>query len=164
MFLGDIPGGRLFEFYLENLATPTSHGVWKNFAKATRLARDDEFGANDDELHFGVDVLNMFATEKPRFVGFVINALANISSKCKKQQFYMTASARFHGLSRYGVAQLAQLGSLQRLTLHDTHTREANERALATLRQPQHNCHVMFLQMIEQQPCFFLSAYKFRRL
>ena len=135
----------MFEFYLENLATPTSHDMWKKFAKAARLSREDALGANDDELHFGVDVLNMFAKEKPRFVGFLINALANVSSKCKRQQFYTTASARFHGLSRYGVAQLAQLGMLQRLTLHDTLTREANERALAAIRQLLHNCYVMLV-------------------
>ena len=72
--------------------------------------------------------------ERDMFQGYILFSLGNLSRKCKRQQFFTTSAARFHGLSRYGVKQQAQLGYMLKITSFDAQTKVAIAEARELVR------------------------------
>jgi hypothetical protein len=57
--------------------------------------------------------------EKGCFHGFILLACGNIAPKCRRQRFYPTFVARYHGLSRKGNQLLAHYGLTQKMSTFD---------------------------------------------
>jgi hypothetical protein len=55
-----------------------------------------------------------------RFFGWVLTTTSTIVSKARKQLFYHTFIARYHGLSREGSETLSQFGLTMRKTSYDS--------------------------------------------
>ena len=140
----------MFQSYLDTFADWRTHKIWKKYKawyklQVMRSVYDSD--ALEDNQHDGSgmpqpsddeissdNLTKLFDKVIPKFYGFILLALANISRKCKAQLFYHTASARFHGLSRHGTDMMARLGFMQKLSLFDKMTKEANEKALADIK------------------------------
>ena len=104
-------GGLILESYLDTLATPLSHEVWRKhckFVKAHGICEmpPDQFAA-------------VCKKERGKFHGYLVMATSSLRPKSKRQQFYLTFSARYHGLSRTGVRILSYYGFLMKLTQMD---------------------------------------------
>jgi hypothetical protein len=54
--------------------------------------------------------------EKNAFYGWVVSSVANIGNKGSKQLFYMSFTARFHGLSIGGMSILGSYGLMMKET------------------------------------------------
>jgi hypothetical protein len=53
------------------------------------------------------------------FHGYVLMAVGNVGNNGKRQLYYPTFSARFHGLSRQGVQLMSHFGGLMSITTYD---------------------------------------------
>ena len=135
--------------YLDTFADWRTHKIWKKYKEwyNNQIFRsvydsdalednqhDDGMPQPSDDEISSDNMAKLFDKVIPKFYGFILLALANISRKCKPQLFYHTASARFHGLSRRGTDMMARLGFMQKLSLFDKMTKEANEKALADIK------------------------------
>ena len=60
--------------------------------------------------------------ERGTFHGWVLLSCSNVGAKARKQLFFLTFAANFHGLSNYGVELLAHNGMLMPLTSYQTMT------------------------------------------
>ena len=58
------------------------------------------------------------------FHGFVLMALKNMCRNAKRQLYFPTFVARFHGLSRQGVQIMSHFGSLMSITTYDRWEKE----------------------------------------
>jgi hypothetical protein len=55
------------------------------------------------------------------FHGFVLMGVGNVGNNGKRQLYYPTFSARFHGLSRQGVQLMSHFGGMMSITTYDRH-------------------------------------------
>jgi hypothetical protein len=69
------------------------------------------------ETHFG----QMVERDGGCFHGFVLMGVGNVGSNGKRQLYYPTFSARFHGLSRQGVQLMSHFGGMMSITTYDRH-------------------------------------------
>ena len=104
-------GGLILESYLDTLATPHSHAVWSKHCKFVTAhgiceMPPDQFAA-------------VCKKDRGKFHGYLVMATSNLRPKSKRQQFYLTFSARYHGLSRTGVKILSYYGFMMKLTQMD---------------------------------------------
>jgi hypothetical protein len=100
--LSVLTGGLLFELYLVSLASRKSHKVWNKIQNA--IAR------NPDTVVSLADQNEIIDREQTQFHGFVLLGCSSIGRNGKKQMFYSTFIARYHGLSRMGAEMLAKYG------------------------------------------------------
>lgn len=63
--------------------------------------------------------------ERGRFAGFVHLTTSSVAPKSRMQLFLFTFSARFNGLSRNGIAQMAHHGYLMKLSQMDEYEKRA---------------------------------------
>jgi hypothetical protein len=56
--------------------------------------------------------------------GFVLMAIGNLGNNGKRQLYYPTFCARFHGLSRQGVQLMSHFGGLMSITTYDRHKKD----------------------------------------
>ena len=104
-----LTGGRLFEMYLVTLASHKSNAMWKKIQKAV---------ANNPATEVSLEDQNeIIDREQTNFHGFVLLACNSIGRKGKKQMFYSTFIARYHGLSRMGAELLAKYGYAMSIVL-----------------------------------------------
>jgi hypothetical protein len=101
-------GGRLFETFLEMMGTPESY---KSYRMCCRNG--------NNSLMTDAEYATVLRREKGSFHGFVITACGNISTKLRRQRFYITFVARYHGLSRKGIELLGHFGLLVKITTFD---------------------------------------------
>ena len=66
--------------------------------------------------------------EKGHFHGFIMTSCGNISTKLRRQRFYLTFVARYHGLSRKGIELLAHFGLLVKMSTYDAMEKAALEK------------------------------------
>jgi hypothetical protein len=112
----------------------SSYQSYEEFKELQRLHRDNAEQDEDGRKRMADLRRWIVSREKNRFHGLLLLALGGFSQACKRQLFFTTSAARFHGLSRLGVSQLAQLGYMQKMTLFDKQAKEANVEALETIR------------------------------
>jgi hypothetical protein len=55
------------------------------------------------------------------FHGFVLMGVGNVGNNGKRQLYYPTFSARFHGLSRQGVQLMSHFGGMMSISTYDRH-------------------------------------------
>ena len=99
-----LEGGRLFELYLDLMGTPSTMKKWKLF-QARKSRHGLPLRLSEDE---NLDILEREGT---RFHGFVLNA-CGMTTAGRKQKFYLTFVAVFHGLSKMGVNMLSAFNML----------------------------------------------------
>ena len=104
-------GGRILESYLDTLATPLAHRVWRKHCKFVEAHGICEMPPDE----FAV----ICKKDRGKFHGYLVMATSNLRPKSKRQQFYLTFSARYHGLSRTGVKILSYYGFMMKLTQMD---------------------------------------------
>jgi hypothetical protein len=94
-------------------------GSWKVSLKWKVLSRARD--CNGDYIQVDMEteewLLNKIQT---KFFGWVLTTTASIVSKARKQLFYHTFIARYHGLSREGSDTLSQFGIMMKKTSYDT--------------------------------------------
>jgi hypothetical protein len=98
--------GTLFEMWLDLMGSYTSHRQ----LKAHLRDEEDEFlpAAIEDAI---------LLREKVKFHGFVISAIHNIGNTGKGQMFFLSFTARFHGLSNTGQDIISRYGFMMKPTL-----------------------------------------------
>ena len=104
-------GGILFEQYLQLQGSYTSHREYTQHVQAAALSGDDAFMSEATQEA-------TFKREDGAFHGWVIKAVANIGDTGKKQMFFTTFVARYHGLSKSGADILAHYGYCMKRTLY----------------------------------------------
>ena len=105
-----IRGGLAFEGYMEALSSDTSHRLWRKYRKL----RVEEILAGavgpsiEAEAHF--DRIVDHAGSK--YHGFVMQSIVGLYKASKKQRFFPTLVAQYHGLSKGGIDLLSSYGLL----------------------------------------------------
>ena len=61
----------------------------------------------------------IFQREKGSFHGYLLMTCGNISTGAKRQRFYTTFAARYHGLSRGGIRILSYFGIITKMSTFD---------------------------------------------
>jgi hypothetical protein len=105
-------GGLAFEIYLRIM------GSDRSLAKLTQQATanaSEEKRRTLSEMEFH----KLSEWEAGKFHGFILMAIGNVGNNAKKQLYYPTFSARFHGLSRQGVQLMSHFGVLLSITTYD---------------------------------------------
>ena len=119
-------GGVLFESYLEGLSSYSSNKQWLEIKAA--IERDEEYTVDE---HLEEEIV---CRERGGFHGFVIKSMADIRNKGKKQLFFSTFVARYHGLSRMGTKLLSFFGFTTSMSNYDNIKRDTIELAHETTR------------------------------
>jgi hypothetical protein len=97
----------LFEQWLAMAGTRNSK------KKVTKMKQD-----NPDGIPLDVFNLSMFE-ELQGFQGFLLPTLARLHTGCRKQLFFYTRNAAFHGLARAGIKNIAAMGLMMKLDSYD---------------------------------------------
>jgi hypothetical protein len=120
-------GGRLFEHYLEGLASYTSHKAWKKIKAEAVAAGEVAHGeeAAEEEL---------LKRESGPFHGYVLQSCACIGNTGKRQMFFTTFVAKYHGLSRMGTEVLAHYKFMMSRGLYETMRQEQVKLSRETTR------------------------------
>jgi hypothetical protein len=105
-------GGRLFDLFLENMGSYTSHRQLQKHKAMCIDAGEDSLMTEDEEAV----IMNR---ERGSFHGYVLAATTNVGNAGKPQVFYTTFAARYHGLSRTGIDLLAFFGYAMPSTNYD---------------------------------------------
>jgi len=105
----------------------TSHAEWASLKD--RAGRAPFSRAEKDAI-----LARIKHREKNKYHGWLLFALSNISRECKQQLFFTTAAARYHGLSRSGIHQQAQLGFMMKQTQYDDQSEVALKKAHEKVR------------------------------
>ena len=120
-------GGFLFEHFVETMGKPSSHEEWESL-------KDKADHAPFSPTEQNAILARIKKREKNKYHGWLLFALANISSDCNQQLFFTTSAARYHGLSRSGIHQQAQLGFMMKQTQFDDQSQVALKKAHETVR------------------------------
>ena len=120
-------GGKLFELFLDTMASWSSAKTWEAHKRAVVVAGADFF-LEDEQM---AKIVNR---EKGPFMGFVLLGTNNVARKRGKQVFFNTLLARFHGLSRTGVDTLAHYGFMMKLRTYDRMEAEIMGKHRETIR------------------------------
>lgn len=104
-------GGELFEHWLDSRASETSHKQWNKICSLH--SKGFYIDPENEEVQQIVD------RERTKFHGFVIKAVCDMGNLGKKQMFFTTLAAQFHGISRMGIDMQAQYGFMMPTTSFD---------------------------------------------
>lgn len=115
-------GGRLFEHYLEAYGSYTSHKQWKRIK-----ARAKEDG-QEALVHEDVQA-ELIQRESGGFHGYVLQSCACIGNTGKRQLFFTTFVAKYHGLSRMGTEILAHYNFMMSRGLYEAMRQEQVSKA-----------------------------------
>lgn len=99
-------GGALFELWVDLMGSYTSHRQLKTHK---RDQADQFLPAAIEEA--------ILLREKVKFHGFVLMAIHNIGNTGKGQMFFLSFTARFHGLSNMGQDIISRYGFMMKPTL-----------------------------------------------
>jgi hypothetical protein len=102
-------GGLAFEFFLDMAGSYTSHKDKKKFT------RNHPGAVMPDEMQEQI-----IARDKNAFCAWVLTSINNMGLAGKKQMFFMSFTAQFHGLSRMGMSILASYGFMMKKTMFDS--------------------------------------------
>ena len=104
-------GGRLFELYLDMMGSRTSHEAYRSFLHNNK---------DDEDAYMPADEMQaILERDKGSFHGFIMISVGNISTKVRRQRFYLSFVGKFHGLSRKGLQLLSYFGILIKPTVYD---------------------------------------------
>ena len=109
--------------YLEMMGSSESYKLYRSWVRRNTDGVMDVGGYNA-----------ILKRERGSFHGFVITACGNISTKLRRQRFYLTFVARYHGLSRKGIELLAHFGLLVKMSTYDAMEKSAMQQQQALLR------------------------------
>ena len=101
--------------YVTGMGSYAASRKWRSICE-----RIEDDGDVDAEMETALH--EIIQSEKCQFQGFVIKEVANIGNNGKRQLFFSTLMARYHGLSRYGSNVLAKFGFAMPKTLYDDMT------------------------------------------
>jgi hypothetical protein len=107
-------GGEAFERFLQIMGSETS---LKLINARKRSNEDNGVALTVTETEFG----NMIERDGGCFHGFVLMGVGNVGNNGKRQLYFPTFSARFHGLSRQGVQLMSHFGGLMSISTYDRH-------------------------------------------
>ena len=105
-----IKGGLAFEGYLEAVSSITSYQLWRKYRKLRVDETLVEAMGPSTEAEVLFDRLVDHAGSK--YHGFVMQSIAPLHKTSKKQRFFPTLVAQYHGLSKGGIDLLASYGLL----------------------------------------------------
>ena len=100
----------MFEGYLEAVSSDTSYHLWRTYRKlrVEETLADAVGPSTEAEVLF--DRLVDHAGSK--YHGYVMQSIAALHKTSKKQRFFPTLVAQYHGLSKGGIDLLASYGLL----------------------------------------------------
>jgi UDP-glucose 6-dehydrogenase len=117
-------GGILLENFLNMTASWSVHKIWKQLIAGQEA--NGQHGPVGPELQRAL--LDKVQTN---FYAWIITTTAYIVSKARKQLFFNTFIARYHGLSRNGSDIIAQFGLTMKKNSYDCTRKEVVETARA---------------------------------
>ena len=109
-----IKGGLAFEGYLEAVSSVTSYQLWRKYRKLRVEETLVHALGPSTEAEVLFDRLVDHAGSK--YHGFVMQSIAALSKTSKKQRFFPTLVAQYHGLSKGGIDLLSSFGLLMPAT------------------------------------------------
>jgi hypothetical protein len=89
-----------------------------SLAKITRRHADNLSEGKQHTLS-DMEFFKLSQREAGKFHGFILMGIGNVGNNAKKQLYYPTFAARFHGLSRQGVQLMSHFGGLLSITTYD---------------------------------------------
>lgn len=120
-------GGHLFYHFMINYASWFTWEIWK--------AHKRENGLTAPQTPFSEERWEAIRNkEGGAFHGFVLSVTRNVVKQARKQLFFTTFAARFHGLSRQGCELLAGFGWMMKARHYDSQETKAVSRAMAETR------------------------------
>lgn len=120
-------GGQLLEHYMEGLSGFVSHQEW--IALKASVKRDGVAGMLTNEAEEA-----LIKREVGAFHGFVMKSCAGIGNTGKRQLFWTTFVARYHGLSRMGTELLSHYDFTTARTQYQAMKQEVLKQARAKTR------------------------------
>jgi hypothetical protein len=98
--------GSLFDMWLDLMGSYTSHRQIKSHQR------------ENDFVKLPADVQQeILLREKVKFHGFILSAIHNMGNKGKGQMFFLSFTARFHGLSNMGQDIISRYGFMMKPTM-----------------------------------------------
>jgi hypothetical protein len=121
-------GGRLFYHFILNYGSWYTWQIWKAHKKENgqQAAPETPFSEQRWEA--------VRHKEGGAFHGFVLSVTRNVVKQARKQLFFTTFAARFHGLSRQGCELLAGFGWMMKARHYDSQEQKAVSRAVDETR------------------------------
>ena len=103
-------GGLAFEGYLEALSNETSYRIWRKY----RRLREQETlaGAAGPSAQSEVLFDSLVEHAGSKYHGYVMQSIVALCRSSKKQRFFPTLVAQYHGLSKGGIDLLSSYGLL----------------------------------------------------
>ena len=119
-------GGTLFEGYVKVFCTEDC---------VRKLRRVHEQGDDGpDRVMTTEEFYNAFEPTTRSFYGFLLTSCARLNQRCRRQLYWHTANAVFHGLSRSGVKVQASLGLMMKLSSFDDMRKQHISKVGETIR------------------------------
>ena len=103
-------GALAFEGYLEAVSSDTSHRLWRKYRNLRAQEALVHAIRPSTEAEVLFDKLVDHAGSK--YHGYVMQSIAALHTTSKKQRFFPTLVAQYHGLSKGGIDLLASYGLL----------------------------------------------------
>ena len=100
----------MFEGYLEAVSSDTSYHLWRTYRKLRVEETLADAAGPSTEAEVLFDRLVDHAGSK--YHGYVMQSIAALHKTSKKQRFFPTLVAQYHGLSKGGIDLLASYGFL----------------------------------------------------
>ena len=100
----------MFEGYLEAVSSDTSYHLWRTYRKLRVEETLADAAGPSTEAEVLFDRLVDHAGSK--YHGYVMQSIAALHKTSKKQRFFPTLVAQYHGLSKGGIDLLASYGLL----------------------------------------------------
>ena len=123
----DRSGGKVFEDYVKLC------GSWSSFEalKVVHLQLADEDMPDEPNA----DICNKILEDESSFFhGYILHVCAKVSTQGRRQLFWSTWNATFHGLSRMGLFLQAQLGFMTKPSTFDTQRKKEHDQSTEKLK------------------------------
>lgn len=120
-------GGLLFEHFMEGMSSWTSHKLWQRMKGEADASGGPSLLDEEAENE-------LVKRERGAFHGFVLQACASIGNKGKRQLFFTTFVAKYHGLSRMGAEIMAHYKFMMCRGLYETMRQDQIKQARESTR------------------------------
>ena len=131
-------GGKVFEHYLSVFASYASHRAWISHLTKVEAGERHDLLPHDEEKQ-------IIKRERSKFHGWIMSSCNSIGNMGKKQLFFSSFVARYHGLSRGGLEILAQFGFASSKTMYGDLYREQITLAKEAAQEVATRPHVVWL-------------------
>jgi hypothetical protein len=119
-------GGALFKVYLEGFTRPS---VYNRFGNALQEMEEKKHTHIAEAIN-----RSLMESEIQHYTGLLLYWINRVTVKGLKQQFFITFTSRYYGLSRMGIKCMGALGYLSTMSYFDDKLKNVISKCKAAVR------------------------------